>query len=64
MSSLLHHNERTANADLKRSTSDNNSGVIPAKILCNAQPEKNVGNSSPTKGPGTANNPQSKLGKM
>ena len=59
---LLHHRESTANADLKRLANDNIGGVIPAKIPCNKQPEKNLGNSNPAKQPSTANKPESKSG--
>ena len=56
---LLHHRERTANADLKRLANDNNGNVTLVKIPCNGQPEKHLRN-SPVKGQSTANKHKSK----
>ena len=52
----------TANADFKHPTNDNNGIVIPAKIPCNGQPEKDLGCSNPAKGLSTTNKPESNFG--
>ena len=56
---LLHHRERTANANLKRPANDHNGGVVSFTIPCNGQLEKDLGN-SPAKGPSNANKHESK----
>ena len=40
ISALLHHSKSTSKVHLKRPASDSNGGDIPAKSLCNGQPEK------------------------
>ena len=56
---LLHHRERTSNANLKRPANDHNGGVVSFTIPCNGQLEKDLGN-SPAKGPSNANKHKSK----